>query len=175
MSFAKALFSAAVLVLALGSTTGALAQRLPPPDPTAPAASGMTLQTPWGTTPVLAWSWGASNSGSFLGGGGGGAGKANLQDLSLTRTPDAQSTQLLSALVKGTFIVSVTLRSGALRITLKDVMISSISMGGAASGGELTENVTFTFREFNYTSDSITATCWDVATNASPSTCSAKP
>ena len=33
---------------------------------------------------VLAWSWGVSNSGSAHVGGGAGAGKANIQDLSLT-------------------------------------------------------------------------------------------
>lgn len=156
------------------SDTETLAQRLSAPEPTAPSSGGITLQTPWGTTPVLAWSWGASSSGAFLSGGGG-AGKANIQDLSLTRTTDAQSNQLLRALVRGTILTEVTLRSGTVRIKLKDVMVSSLSTG--RSGGEAfqTENVTFTFREFNYTADAVTATCWDIATNAAPSSCDAKP
>ena len=37
---------------------------------------------------VLAWSWGVSQSGSFHQGLGGGAGKANFQDLSVTKYID---------------------------------------------------------------------------------------
>lgn len=176
MSFAKALFSAAVLVLALVSTTGALAQRLPPPDPTAPSTSGITLRTPWGISPVLAWYWGASNSGTFIAGGGAGAGKANLQDLSLTRKTDAQSAQLLRALIRGTILTEVRIGSGPVRVTLKDVFVSSLSTG--KSDGELfqTENVTFGFREFHYTSDDgTTQTCWDIAESKQPSSCDTKP
>ena len=37
---------------------------------------------------VLAWSWGASNSGSAHVGGGAGAGKVNVQDISVTKWVD---------------------------------------------------------------------------------------
>ena len=50
-----------------------------------------------GEIDVLAWSWGASNSGSFHTGGGGGAGKANFQDLSVTKYIDRASTALMLA------------------------------------------------------------------------------
>ena len=173
MSVAKALLSAAVFVVALGSASGALAQRLPPPpEPTAPSPGGITLQTPWGTTPVLAWSWGASSSGTFISGGGAGAGKANIQDLSLTRTTDAQSNQLLQALVRGTILTGDTIQhvlSG--ERSLKDVIVVSISTGKSSGEITQTENVTFTFREFNYSADGTTATCWDIAANATPSDC----
>jgi hypothetical protein len=35
---------------------------------------------------VSSWSWGASNSGTFAKGSGGGSGKANVQDLSMTKS-----------------------------------------------------------------------------------------
>ena len=34
---------------------------------------------------VLAWSWGASQSGTTHSGGGGGSGKASFQDISITK------------------------------------------------------------------------------------------
>ena len=48
-----------------------------------------------GTIDILAWSWGMSQAGTFHGGGGGGAGKANFQDLSLTKYVDSASATLL--------------------------------------------------------------------------------
>lgn len=72
----------AFFTLALTATTGALA---------GPPVATLTMPAPFASSPVLAWSWGASNSGTTHMGGGGGAGKANVQDLSLTRSTDAQS------------------------------------------------------------------------------------
>jgi type VI secretion system secreted protein Hcp len=46
---------------------------------------------------VLAWSWGMSNSGTAHMGGGAGAGKANIQDVSLTKYVDASSAALMLA------------------------------------------------------------------------------
>ena len=43
---------------------------------------------------ILAWSWGMSQSGSFHTGGGGGAGKANFQDISVTKWVDQASATL---------------------------------------------------------------------------------
>ena len=34
---------------------------------------------------VVSWSWGLSNEGTFHSGSGGGAGKANFQDISITK------------------------------------------------------------------------------------------
>src|SRR6476661_7585126 len=51
---------------------------------------------------VLAWSWGMSNSGTAHTGGGAGAGKANVQDLSVTKYIDACSPALMLACCKGT-------------------------------------------------------------------------
>src|SRR6202008_1632022 len=51
---------------------------------------------------VLAWSWGASQSGTTHVGQGGGAGKVNVQDLSFTKYVDSASHALLLACCKGT-------------------------------------------------------------------------
>src|SRR5262249_33480680 len=51
---------------------------------------------------VLAWSWGMSNSGTAHTGGGAGAGKANVQDLSITKYIDKCSPSLMLACCKGT-------------------------------------------------------------------------
>lgn len=111
---------------------------------------------------VLAWSWGASQSGTFHAGGGGGAGKANFQDLSFTKWIDKASTKLFKAVASGQHIKEAVLtvrKAGGdnpveyLIITMTDVMVTSYSTGG--SGGEdlITENVTLNFAkvEMKYT------------------------
>jgi type VI secretion system secreted protein Hcp len=62
-----------------------------------------------GDIDVLAWSWGASNSGSFHMGGGGGAGKANFQDISITKYLDKSSPALMIALALGSHIPTAKL------------------------------------------------------------------
>ena len=145
--------AAASLVLALASTTGAMAGK-----------NDLTLTTPFGDSPALAFSWGASNSTSLPGGGGGGVGKANIQDVSVTRTPDAQSTKLLESLVKGTFLTSVTVSKGPMKLILTDVLISSYTTGGA-DGDKSTESISMKFRRFSYTADGGVPLCFDISTN----------
>lgn len=157
---------AALFVLACASATGALGQTREPLPTT-----GIALQTPFGTSEILAWSWGASNSGTTVIGGGGGAGKANFQDVSLTRFTDKQSAQLLGALSKGTILAKVTIRKGTMRLTLLNVLVTSLSTGGSFQETAFTENVTFNFSEFNYSPDGVAATCWNIAENAAPSSC----
>lgn len=106
-----------------------------------------------GDIDVLAWSWGASQSGTFHAGGGGGAGKANVQDLSFTKWIDKASPKLQLALLKGTHIDSAVLnvrKAGDkpyvyLKITLTKVLVSSVSTGGSGGEDRLTENVTLNF------------------------------
>jgi type VI secretion system secreted protein Hcp len=50
---------------------------------------------------VLAWSWGASQSGSTHLGSGGGAGKVSVQDVSLTKYVDKASPNLLKFCCNG--------------------------------------------------------------------------
>ena len=102
---------------------------------------------------VLAWSWGASNSGTAHSGGGGGAGKVNVQDLSVTKWVDRSSTDLLLAVCNGKHFKEATLvvrKAGEkpleyLTITLEQVMVTSVSTGGSGGEDRLTENVTLNF------------------------------
>jgi len=54
-----------------------------------------------GEIDVLAWSWGASNSGSAHVGGGAGSGKVNVQDLSFTKYLDKSTPDLLLSTCNG--------------------------------------------------------------------------
>ena len=102
---------------------------------------------------VLAWSFGMSNSGSAHVGGGSGAGKANVQDLSITKYIDLSSAPLQLACLKGTHYpeAKLTVRKAGdhpleyLVITLSEVMITSVSTGGSGGEDRLTENVTLNF------------------------------
>lgn len=102
---------------------------------------------------VLAWSWGMSQSGSTHIGGGGGAGKVNVQDLSFTKYVDKASANLMLHCCNGKHIgeCKVTIRKAGenpveyLKITMTDVLVSSVSTGGSGSEDRLTENITLNF------------------------------
>ena len=116
------------------------------------------VQGPKGDIDILAWSWGLSQSGSTHTGGGGGAGKANFQDLSFTKYIDSASAALMVSLAKGTHIEKVELlvrKAGEgqqkyIHITLKEVLVTSVSTGGSGGEDRLTENVTLNFGEVKY-------------------------
>ena len=119
------------------------------------------VQGPKGDVDILAWSWGMSQSGTTHMGGGGGAGKASFQDLSFTKYVDSASSALMVALAKGSHIPEVKLlvrKAGEgqqkyIHITLKEVLVSSVSTGGSGGEDRLTENVTLNFAQvkFDYT------------------------
>ncbi|MET0383304.1 MAG: type VI secretion system tube protein Hcp [Burkholderiaceae bacterium] len=106
-----------------------------------------------GEIDVLAWSWGMSNSGSAHVGGGAGAGKVNVQDLSFTKYVDKSSPDLFLATCNGKHYGVATLivrKAGEkpleyLKITMTEVLITSISTGGSGGEDRLTENVTLNF------------------------------
>lgn len=110
---------------------------------------------------VLAWSWGMSNSGTAHTGGGAGAGKANVQDLSVTKYIDKASPKLQLACLKGTHFDDAELivrKAGDTPVeyvimTLTEVMITSVSTGGSGGEDRLTENVSINFAKvkFEYT------------------------
>jgi type VI secretion system secreted protein Hcp len=105
---------------------------------------------------VLAWSWGASNSGTAHYGTGAGAGKASIQDLSFTKWVDNSTPDLMKSCIKGTHIdkAILTVRKAGdnpleyIVITMTDVMVTSLSTGGSGGEDRLTENVTLNFAEF---------------------------
>jgi type VI secretion system secreted protein Hcp len=107
---------------------------------------------------VLAWSWGGSNSGTAHVGGGAGAGKANVQDLSLTKWVDASSAALLLACCTGEHIPTATLvvrKAGTtpleyITITLTECLITAVSTGGSGGEDRLTENVTVNFAKVKF-------------------------
>ncbi|MEO8999872.1 MAG: type VI secretion system tube protein Hcp [Rhodanobacter sp.] len=107
---------------------------------------------------VLAWSWGMSQSGSFnSGSAGGGAGKANIQDISITKYIDKSSTAFIKALVTGDHMKTVTLscsKAGGkqedyLIIKLTEAMVTSYSTGGSGGEDMLTENISISFAQFD--------------------------
>lgn len=108
-----------------------------------------------GEIDVLAWSWGMSQSGSFHTGGGGGSGKANFQDISVTKWIDKSSAILMLYCANGDHFAKATLtvrKSGKtpleyLVIKMKDVLVTSVSTGGSGGEDKLTENVSLNFRE----------------------------
>ena len=106
-----------------------------------------------GEIDVLAWSWGMSNSGSAHIGGGAGAGKVNVQDLSFTKYIDKSSPDLMLNCCNGKHIKDglLTVRKAGekpleyLKITLTEVLVTSVSTGGSGGEDRLTENVTLNF------------------------------
>lgn len=107
---------------------------------------------------VLAWSWGMSQSGTTHMGSGGGAGKVNVQDISFTKYIDSSSNALIKSACDGTHHPEATLvvrKAGTnpveyIVIKMKEVLITSVSMGGSGGEDRLTENVSLNFAEFEY-------------------------
>jgi type VI secretion system secreted protein Hcp len=131
---------------------------------------------------VLAWSWGMSNSGTAHLGGGAGAGKVNVQDLSLTKYIDASSNALMMAACNGKHYpeaVLIVRKAGEkpleyIKITMNEVLITSLSTGGSGGEDRLTENVTLNFAKFKYeyipqkadgSGDPAKTATWDIAAN----------
>ena len=132
---------------------------------------------------VLAWSWGMSQSGTTHIGGGGGAGKVSVQDLNFTKYVDASSPALMLACCNGKHYPDalLTVRKAGenpveyVKIKMTEVLISSISTGGARGDDRLTENVTLNFAQVatDYTEQAADGTpkspaksmTWDIAQN----------
>ena len=132
---------------------------------------------------VLSWSWGLTQSGSFHSGTGGGAGKVSVQDLSFTHYIDKASTDLLQACTTGQHINKGTLtvrKAGGkdaleyLKVTLEDVLVTSVHNGGHSGDERIMENVSLNFRKFKveYTPQTEKGAAgtgaqffWDIAAN----------
>ncbi|SON55879.1 type VI secretion system effector, Hcp1 family [Hartmannibacter diazotrophicus] len=103
---------------------------------------------------VLAWSWGLSQAGSFQYGGGGGSGKANFQDLSITKYIDMSSPPIMMNGASGKHFPDAELvvrKAGGkkpldyLVVKLTDVIITSYSTGGSGGEDRLTETISLGF------------------------------
>ena len=107
---------------------------------------------------VLAWSWGVSQSGTTHTGGGSGAGKANFQDLSVTKYVDSSSHKLMQHVATGKHVKQALLivrKAGEkpleyIKLTMKNCLISSVSTGGSGGEDRLTENISINFGEFEF-------------------------
>ena len=131
---------------------------------------------------VLAWSWGASQSGTTHSGGGGGSGKASFQDISINKWVDSASHNLLKYVATGKHVKEalLTVRKAGdkpleyIKITMKDCLISSVSTGGSGGEDRLTENIAINFGEFIFeytpqkpdgTGDAVLPFKFDIAAN----------
>lgn len=110
---------------------------------------------------VLAWSWGVKSSVSVTPGQPRKLGPTEVQDLSATKYQDLASAPLLLGVLRGDRFPSATLfvvkqslsnPKTVLRIKMTDVLITSVSTGGAGGEERLTENITLNFAtvEFRY-------------------------
>jgi type VI secretion system secreted protein Hcp len=132
---------------------------------------------------VLAWSWGASQSGTTHMGPGGGAGKVNVQDLSITKYVDRSTPTLMGYCYKGTHIAKTTLtvrKAGDkpleyIVINMEDAIITAITTGGSGGEDRFTENISINFAKVSvdYTpqkkdgsGDAKVPFAYDIAANA---------
>jgi type VI secretion system secreted protein Hcp len=109
-----------------------------------------------GEIDVLSWSWGMSQSGTTHSGGGGGSGKVSVQDITLTKYVDSSSPTLMLSCCNGKHFKEalLTVRKAGetaleyIKLTMKEVLVSSVSTGGSGGEDRLTENVALNFAEF---------------------------
>ncbi len=118
-------------------------------------------------TEVLSWSWGASNSSSYVGsiGSGGGAGKASFQDISLIRYSDGLSASFIHSLATGQHYPSIELARDGLSVLLENVIFSSYSVGGSINEKEpQSETLSLIFSQVTYSIDG-SSYCFSIVDN----------
>ena len=166
MSAGRPLTKSACILALLLSSSGSFAQQGGPGSkPALPAkavaanpglGSPISLSFAASGGPIveaLAWSWGVSNSGTTHQGGGGGSGKANVQDLSVTKYTDSFTPALIEYVATGVHLPEVTLTQGGLVLTIKDVLVTSVSTGGSSGEVITTENISLNFAAFTISVD----------------------
>lgn len=103
---------------------------------------------------VLSWSWGMSNHGSMHLATGGGSGKATVSDLTFVKHVDKASCKLMLHCIDGKHLdeAKLILRKADgdktveyLKITMKEVFVSSVSAGDSAGSDLYTESVSLNF------------------------------
>jgi type VI secretion system secreted protein Hcp len=117
-----------------------------------------THQDHKGEVEVLSWTWGVSNA-SQSAGGGSGKGKANPGDLHITHLYDKSSPILAKKCAQGAHFPTVVMtarkagegQKDFIKITLKEVFITSVQPSGG-SGGDIVESVAMSYGgiEFAY-------------------------
>jgi type VI secretion system secreted protein Hcp len=108
---------------------------------------------------VLSFNWGLNQTGSQHHSLGGGAGKVTVHDLHFTHWADKSTAYLIKACTKGEHIQKgiLTVRKAGgdqaleyIKITMEDIIVSSVTPGGTMGDERLTENVSLNFRKFKY-------------------------
>jgi type VI secretion system secreted protein Hcp len=107
---------------------------------------------------IASWSWGMTQSGTTHVARGGGAGKVNVQDIVVTKYVDKATPNLIKACCSGKHFAEavITVRKAGdnpleyIILTMKDVIITSLSEGGSGGEDRLTESVNLNFGEFSY-------------------------
>ena len=93
---------------------------------------------------LISVNWGAMQSGTASYGGGSGGGRVNMQDFTCTKRFDKASPKLFLACCNGEHIKNaiLTIRKAGkeqqeyMKITINDVLVSSVSAGGSSEGGD---------------------------------------
>ena len=106
---------------------------------------------------VLGFSWGMTQTGTTHHSSGGGSGKVSVNDISFTKRIDTTSTNLHQKCCDGTHFKQAvfTMRKAGgknpveyLKITLNEIIISSITTSVAPESETVIENVTLNFAKF---------------------------
>jgi len=131
---------------------------------------------------IDSWNWGLSQQGGFgQGGTGGGTGKANFSDLTFHKRLDKSSADLFLACASGKHLGKAVLscrKAGGeeleyMKVTMENIIVSSIMTGGSADGNIVQETISFNFTkvkiEYNEQNEkggkaSSTNSSWNVAT-----------
>ena len=131
---------------------------------------------------VLAWSWGASQSGTTHMGPGGGAGKVAVQDMSISKYVDKASPVLFKSCCNGKHFgeAILTVRKAGekpveyYKVTMTDLLITSVSGGDSAGSDRMVENITLNFAKVKIeyvpqkadgSADATVEAGWDIAAN----------
>ena len=109
-----------------------------------------------GEIEILSWTWGVSNR-SQIAGGGSGKGKAEPGNFHFMHNYDKASPNLAKKCAQGVHFPTVTLtarKSGEgqkdfLKVTLKEVFITSAQPSGSA-GGDIVESIEMSYGEIDF-------------------------
>ena len=108
---------------------------------------------------IQSYSFGVSQSGGWHSGTGGGKGKVDIQDMHFTHYVDAASSGLFQATTQGLHIdkaVFVVRKAGGkdaleyLKITLEEVLVSSVQCSSHSGDERLMESFSLNFRKITY-------------------------
>ena len=110
-----------------------------------------------GEIDVVSWDWGMSQSGTMHVGGGGGGGKVTIDNLIIEKYTDKATPNLMTACSNGKQYPDavLTIRKAGenpleyIVMTMEDVIITNVDVGGNSEEDRLTERVTLNFARVN--------------------------